>query len=70
MTYLPQVIEARHVRKFIVSTRFDDGIEKDIDISQWFNGSVFEPLRNLKNFQEVLCGSGNTCLAKRCRYRA
>jgi len=34
MMYLPQVIEARYVNGFIVSTRFDDGTEKHIDVSQ------------------------------------
>lgn len=43
MSYLPQVIGARYVRGFIVSTRFDDGTEKHIDVSRWFKGPVFEP---------------------------
>ena len=36
MTYLPKIVEARHVKGFIVSTRFSDGTEKEIDVSQWF----------------------------------
>ena len=58
MTYLPQVIEARHVREYILSTRFDDGTEKYIDISQWFKGPVFEPLKNLKFFKKFFVESG------------
>ena len=46
MKYLPQVIGARYVSGFIVSTRFDDGTEKQIDISQWFKGPVFEPIKD------------------------
>ena len=30
MSYLPQVVGARHISGFIVSTRFDDGTEKQI----------------------------------------
>ena len=45
MSYLPQVIRARHISGFVVSARFDDGTDKYIDVSQWFKGPVFEPLR-------------------------
>jgi Protein of unknown function (DUF2442) len=58
MTYLPQVTEAHHVREFIVSTRFDDGTEKYIDISQWFNGPVFEPLKDPKFFKKFFVEAG------------
>ena len=52
MSYLPQVVEARHISGFIVSARFDDGTEKRIDVSQWFKGPVFEPLKNPKLFKK------------------
>jgi hypothetical protein len=44
MNYLPQVIGARYISGFVVSTRFDDGTEKHIDVSQWFKGPVFKSL--------------------------
>ena len=58
MNYLPQVIGARFVRGFIVSTRFDDGTEKHIDISRWFKGPVFEPLRDPKLFKKFFIEAG------------
>ena len=58
MSYLPQVIEARHISGFIVSTRFDDGSEKYVDVSQWFNGPVFEPLKDLKLFKKFFIEGG------------
>jgi Protein of unknown function (DUF2442) len=58
MSYLPQVIGARHISKFIVSTRFDDGTEKYIDISQWFKGPVFEPLKDPKFFKKFFIEAG------------
>ena len=61
MSYLPQVIGARHVSKFIVSTRFDDGTEKSIDISQWFKGPVFEPLKDPKFFKRFFIEAGTLC---------
>src|SRR5438876_1589374 len=58
MSYLPQVVGARHVSGFIVSTRFDDGTEKQIDVSQWFKGPVFEPLKDPKLFKKFFIEGG------------
>jgi hypothetical protein len=60
MSYLPQVIRARHISEFIVSTRFDDGTEKCIDVSQWFKGPVFEPLKDPKFFKSFLSKRGHS----------
>ena len=58
MSYLPQVVGARYVSGFIVSTRFDDGTEKYIDVSQWFKGPVFEPLKDLSFFKKASIEGG------------
>ena len=58
MSYLPQVTKAHYISGFIVSTRFDDGTEKHIDVSQWFTGPVFEPLKNLKLFKKFFIEAG------------
>ena len=59
MGYLPQVVGARYVSGFIVSTRFDDGTEKHIDVSQWFKGPVFEPyFKNPKLFKKFFVDAG------------
>jgi hypothetical protein len=58
MSYLPQVIGARYISGFIVSTRFDDGTEKRIDVSQWFKGPVFEPLKDPKLFKRFFIEGG------------
>ncbi len=58
MNYLPQVIAARHISGFIVSTRFDDGTEKHIDLSQWFKGPVFESLKDPKLFKKFFIEGG------------
>src|SRR6266542_3312588 len=58
MSYLPQVVGARHIRGFVVSTRFDDGTEKYIDVSQWFKGPVFEPLKDPKLFKKFFIEGG------------
>jgi Protein of unknown function (DUF2442) len=58
MSYLPQVVGARNISGFIISTRFDDGTEKYIDVSQWFEGPVFEPLKNPKLFKKFFVEGG------------
>lgn len=58
MSYLPQVIRARHVSGFVVSARFDNGTEKYIDVSQWFKGPVFEPLKDPKFFKTFFIEAG------------
>jgi hypothetical protein len=58
MSYLPQVVGARHISGFIISTRFDDGTEKYIDVSQWFKGPVFEPLKDQKLFKKFFIEGG------------
>lgn len=58
MSYLPQVIKAKHVSGYIVATRFDDGTEKHVDISQWFTGPVFKPLKNPKFFSRFFVEGG------------
>jgi hypothetical protein len=58
MSYLPQVIGARYISGFIVSTRFDDGTEKHIDVSRWFKGPVFEPLKDPKLFKKFFIEGG------------
>lgn len=42
MSFLPQVIGARHISGFIVSARFDDGSAKYIDVSQRFKGPFLD----------------------------
>jgi len=58
MTYLPQIVEAHHVKGFVVSTRFSDGTEKEIDVSQWFKGPVFDPLKKPKMFKKFFVEAG------------
>jgi hypothetical protein len=32
--------------------QFDDGTVKHVDVSQWFNGPVFEPLKSKSYFKK------------------
>jgi hypothetical protein len=67
MSYLPQVIRARQIGEFIVSTRFDDGTEKYIDVSQWFKGRSLS-LSRTQSFSKSSSSKEETRLAEWRRY--
>ena len=58
MSICHKLLEFIYVSDFIVSTRFDEGAEKLIDISQWFKGPVFEPLKDPKFFKKFFVEAG------------
>ena len=58
MNYLPEVVKAKHVSGFIIATRFNNGTEKHVDISQWFRGPVFKSLKDPKFFVRFFIEGG------------
>ena len=58
MSYLPEVSTAKRVNGFVIAMRFNDGTEKHIDISQWFKGPVFKPLKDPKFFAKFFVEGG------------
>ncbi|NUM55495.1 MAG: DUF2442 domain-containing protein [Candidatus Hydrogenedentes bacterium] len=55
----PHVMDARHIRGYTVWVRFDDGSEGEIDLLDALDGTVFEPLRDVRFFRQFLI-DGNT----------
>ncbi len=45
------ILEARHVRDFVVWLRFRDGTSGEIDLGPELRGPVFEPLRDSDTFR-------------------
>lgn len=45
------VVEARHVRDYIVHLRFNDGTAGEVDLSSELEGPVFGPLRDPEQFK-------------------
>ncbi len=58
MNYLPSIVKAEYVRGYNIRVKFDDGTQKTVDFSQWFKGPVFEPIKDVKNFQEFFIEAG------------
>ena len=45
------VVEARHVRDYVVWLKFNDGTEGEVNLSQELEGPVFETLRDIERFK-------------------
>jgi Protein of unknown function (DUF2442) len=58
MSYLPEINKAKLVNGFIIALRFNDGTQKHVDISQWFKGPVFRPLKDPEFFAKFFVEGG------------
>jgi Protein of unknown function (DUF2442) len=58
MKYLPEVNRAKYVSGFVIEMRFNDGTEKQVDVSQWFKGPVFKPLKDPSFFSKFFVEGG------------
>ncbi len=45
------VLEASHVRDYVIRLRFNDGIVGEADLKDELSGEIFEPLRDLEQFK-------------------
>ncbi len=50
---LVDVVEARHVRDYVVWVMFEDGTEGEVDLESSLRGPVFEPLRDVESFKQL-----------------
>lgn len=50
---LVDVVEARHVRDYVVWIMFEDGTAGEVDLESSLRGPVFKPLRNLEFFKHL-----------------
>jgi hypothetical protein len=46
----PRILEATHVKDFVIHIRFADGAEGDVDLKDELDGPIFRPLKNPKYF--------------------
>jgi hypothetical protein len=49
---IPRVIEAHHVREYVVRVRFQDGTQGEVNLEPQLYGEMFEPLKNQEYFQQ------------------
>lgn len=46
------ITEARYVEGYKIALRFNDGLEKTVDLKNHLSGKVFEPLKEIENFKQ------------------
>ena len=63
-SYLPGVVQAKYVADYTLDVQFNDGTRKMIDISQWFKGPVFEPLRKKPYFKKFFVEAATVAVDK------
>jgi hypothetical protein len=58
MKFLPAVVHAEHRGSFRLHLVFNDASENTIDIEPWFDGPMFEPLKDPQFFQRFFVDGG------------
>ena len=49
-----RVIEAKHVKDYVIWLKFQDGTEGEVDLKHELYGEVFEPLKNSDYFKSFI----------------
>lgn len=52
-----RVVEATHVKDYVIRVRFADGVEGEVDLKDELYGEVFEPLKDPGLFKSVTVNS-------------
>lgn len=55
---LPSVVQAEHAGRFRIPLTFNDGTVGIVDVRQWLNGRVFEPLKDQAYFRRFFLDGG------------
>ena len=58
MPFLPAVIRAEPRAGYVLHLTFNDGVEGTVDCSQWFQGPIFEPLKERDYFLRFFVDGG------------
>ena len=58
MSFLPSIVNAEYRGDFRIQVTFNDGVQEVLDFSQWFEGPIFEPLKNQGYFRRFFVDGG------------
>jgi hypothetical protein len=58
MSFLPSVVNAEYLGEFQVRVTFNDGTQDVLDLSQWFEGRIFQPLKDPEYFRRFFVEGG------------
>lgn len=51
---IPEIVDAEHVRGYVLRLRFSDGTEGDVDLEAELHGEIFEPLKDSRYFRQFV----------------
>ena len=51
------VMAAKYVRDYKLAITFEDGRTKEVDLTPYLNGEIFEPLKDVEYFKKVRVNS-------------
>jgi hypothetical protein len=49
---VPDVIDAKYIKDYIIWVKFTDGTEGEVDLEDDLHGDIFEPLKNKDYFKK------------------
>ena len=58
MEFLPTVVRAERRGEHRIHLTFNDGMESTVDFAPWFEGPIFEPLKDPEYFQRFFLEGG------------
>ena len=54
MSYIPTVVNALYIDKYIIEIEFDNGETRVVDFECWLDGGIFEPLKDVQYFKKFI----------------
>lgn len=62
MDYIPHIIEANHVRDYVIKVKFDDGTVKILNLEAYIKrGGVFSELKDKEYFKRFFIDLNTLC---------
>lgn len=58
MTFLPSVTRAEYQGEYRVHLTFNDGLARTVDLADWLQGPIFEPLKDPAYFRRFFLEGG------------
>ncbi|MEP7305858.1 MAG: DUF2442 domain-containing protein [Acidobacteriota bacterium] len=58
MDFLPSVVAARYDDEFRIHLTFNDDLQGTLDLQDWLDGPIFEPLKDREHFRQFFIDGG------------
>ena len=62
MEFMPHVVEAKHVKDYLIKVKFNDGVEKVVDFTSYVSkGGIFAELKDTGYFKRFFIDLNTVC---------